>query len=361
VGNIFGSMSAGMDDAEYWKRLGGIVNDQGTLPIGMMGRVEPGTQALGMFGGVPLKPASPASVGIKAYHGSPHDFEQFDTGKIGTGEGAQAYGHGLYFADKEGVAQGYRDTLSRRNVTGKFDGQPLNNQRDWWNAIDKLNEQDWRQGKFLDLYGRLGGDKEWFVKQMRDDYRDQPDMLDALGKWDARMEASHRPGKMYEVNIRADPSHFLDWDKPLSNQAAPVQAALEGLGIKSDKEGLRAFDNALLQQLQPDTPFAALPKQPQDPSGEQLYQMARNAAYERGATSSYADEKPAASRVLQQAGIPGIKYLDQGSRGAGEGSRNYVVFDHNLIEIIKKYGIAAVLGAGLLGQDVTQMRNSGRV
>ena len=36
---------------------------------------------------------------IKAYHGSPYDFERFDMSKIGTGEGAQAYGHGLYFAE----------------------------------------------------------------------------------------------------------------------------------------------------------------------------------------------------------------------------------------------------------------------
>ena len=50
--------------------------------------------------------------GIVAYHGSPHSFDQFDTSKIGTGEGAQAYGHGLYFAGNEGVAQAYRKNLS---------------------------------------------------------------------------------------------------------------------------------------------------------------------------------------------------------------------------------------------------------
>ena len=36
---------------------------------------------------------------ITAYHGTPHQFEAFDVSKIGTGEGAQAYGHGLYFAE----------------------------------------------------------------------------------------------------------------------------------------------------------------------------------------------------------------------------------------------------------------------
>jgi hypothetical protein len=51
---------------------------------------------------------------ITAYHGSPHDFDEFDMSKIGTGEGAQAYGHGLYFAESEDVARGYRDALSHR-------------------------------------------------------------------------------------------------------------------------------------------------------------------------------------------------------------------------------------------------------
>ena len=42
--------------------------------------------------------------GIRAYHGSPHDFDRFDMSKIGTGEGAQAYGHGLYLAESPAVA-----------------------------------------------------------------------------------------------------------------------------------------------------------------------------------------------------------------------------------------------------------------
>jgi hypothetical protein len=48
----------------------------------------------------------------------------------------------------------------------------------------------------------------------------------------------------------------------------------------------------------------------------------------------------AATRALREAGIPGIKYLDQGSRGAGDGTRNYVVFDDKLVSILKRYGWA---------------------
>ena len=51
--------------------------------------------------------------GIRAYHGSPYEFDRFDISKLGTGEGQQAYGHGLYFAGKEDIAKWYRDKLSR--------------------------------------------------------------------------------------------------------------------------------------------------------------------------------------------------------------------------------------------------------
>lgn len=49
---------------------------------------------------------------MTAYHGSPHDFDEFSLNNIGTGEGAQAYGYGLYFAGKRAVAEHYRESLS---------------------------------------------------------------------------------------------------------------------------------------------------------------------------------------------------------------------------------------------------------
>ncbi len=92
-----------------------------TLGAGMLG-TERG--ALGTSGGA-----------IKAYHGSPHDFEKFDISKIGTGEGAQAFGHGLYFAENEGVAKQYRRDLSDktyRTGEGKGASEPHGNV---WQAV----------------------------------------------------------------------------------------------------------------------------------------------------------------------------------------------------------------------------------
>ncbi|MBS5237138.1 MAG: hypothetical protein KHY75_10600, partial [Enterococcus faecium] len=47
-----------------------------------------------------------------AWHGSPHDFDTFDLGAIGTGEGNQVHGWGLYFAKDRKVSDLYRRELS---------------------------------------------------------------------------------------------------------------------------------------------------------------------------------------------------------------------------------------------------------
>lgn len=81
------------------------------------GLAATGGLAAGAAGGLPDNALASNAVrmggdqapkGIRAYHGSPHDFDRFDMSKIGTGEGAQAYGHGLYFAENEGVAKSYK-------------------------------------------------------------------------------------------------------------------------------------------------------------------------------------------------------------------------------------------------------------
>src|SRR3990167_3149930 len=57
---------------------------------------------------------------VTVFHGSPHEFTQFDASKIGTGEGAQAYGHGLYFAENPKVAGNY---MNFGNWTQRASGQ----------------------------------------------------------------------------------------------------------------------------------------------------------------------------------------------------------------------------------------------
>ena len=137
------------------------------------------------------------------------------------------------------------------------------------------------------------------------------------------------------------PDHFLDWDKPLSEQSPEVQKALtpQGLGLKpigpvgdkgyygwADEAGNRV--GPLRTGSPPDAVF--------DPR-ETGMSIAKGAG-------SWKPEVAAAK--LQAAGIPGIRYLDQGSRAAGEGTHNYVTFTPEVIQIIRKYLFPGMVGGG---------------
>ncbi|NDG14046.1 MAG: hypothetical protein EB124_13040 [Betaproteobacteria bacterium] len=58
----------------------------------------------------------PGIAQLIAYHGSPHKFKKFDASKIGTGEGSQAFGHGLYFAENPEVAKNYAFGLANKQA-----------------------------------------------------------------------------------------------------------------------------------------------------------------------------------------------------------------------------------------------------
>ena len=78
-------------------------------------------------------------------HGSPHNFEQFQLEKIGTGEGAQAFGYGLYFTDGSKIAKGYADKLSK-DGTGTVYSVRIKDGRtsswaNWREPIDEAQEQ----------------------------------------------------------------------------------------------------------------------------------------------------------------------------------------------------------------------------
>ena len=80
------------------------------------------TMGGGGMGASRLAPAPRNALGMNVYQGSPHRFPptaknplgEFDASKIGTGEGAQAYGHGHYSAEAKDLAKSYQKDLSAR-------------------------------------------------------------------------------------------------------------------------------------------------------------------------------------------------------------------------------------------------------
>lgn len=270
--------------------------------------------ALGMAGLLP----GPKK-GIRAFHGSPHDFDRFDMSKIGTGEGAQAYGHGLYFAESEGVAKSYREKLGGV----KWDFTPASTAE-----ADAASEAR----RYLDS---VGWDDSIGIKSAL--VQKDPELADAF---DAMVRSGRatdtEAGRMYEVRINADPEDFLDWDKPLSQQSEKVRSAVDSLVRSSAADELRMWE---AQRRTADRRMREMGFEPkQSPPLKSIDELVEKMTPDLFAKGNEA--------VLRDAGIPGIKYLDQGSRTAGDGSRNYVVFDDKLIDILRKYGLFGSLGMG---------------
>ena len=275
---------------------------------------------------------------IEAYHGSPHTFDQFSLDKIGTGEGAQAYGHGLYFAEQEGVAKNYRDALTNKRIP---DGE----------HIDKVAFNVVRAGP-----NKTDAELVPFV---RNAYPNAPD--DRIAQAIATARANQQTGSMYQVRINADPNDFLDWDAPLHGQSPKVQDALRGFfkdtaptesyTVSQTASGRHTVRNVWGEVVGTYKSPEAAAKVVEDGNRSQ-FRGGGGLAYTRlGGNPIYGD-KGEASAKLAEAGIPGIKYLDQGSRGAGEGSRNFVVFDPKIIDIMKRYGVAAPVAAAILAGTV---------
>lgn len=286
----------------------------------------------------------PVVAPIRAYHGSPHDFDKFDLSKIGTGEGAQAYGHGLYFAENPKVAQDYRNRLAATDspsfytwrgmeVPGRsgpeshaislaYHDNPATARRIADEGLKAANAGEaWAM--------EMGGPTYWEkMKSVADQIR-------------SKREVEHKQGRMYEVGIRAKPEDFIDFDaKKLSQQTAPnfndlLRERLQRaryLGV--NENGPRQLDQAFRSWRMENAGMTETPIEA--------------ALSTRGAL--FGNSPEVISERLREAGIPGVKYLDEGSRSRNRGTRNFVVFDDGLVDILKKYGIAGLpAGAAAIG------------
>lgn len=291
------------------------------------------------------------------FHGSPHKFEKFALEKIGTGEGAQAYGHGLYFAENRDVAEGYKQALTQRHAKTTFDGRELAEPKDWWKLQDELEAAGkWRQRKALDLvdsWKRQGYDLDATGNILRNEYRNQPDMLSAIDEILPKVEVRRPDGALYEVSLDANPEDFLNWDAPLHEQPQAVQnAVLPGVDVRgladeladlSRRKDILAADRLPSNQMRDEQGWHALARQ------SEAIQQRLSIAQDGRTAYGYLDGAPIpvgspytrlgrmkAPQMLMDNGVQGIRYLDQGSRGAGQGTSNYVVFDPEIIEIMNR-------------------------
>lgn len=340
---------------------------------------------------------------MTAWHGSPHDHDGFDSSKIGTGEGAQAYGSGLYFSSVREIAEHYRNSLSDgiRGGLGLAGVMPSSTDKrlsyNTWSAAKKLSELLVSKSDVVQPFSKLDvvtqngvlsnvvdllHDFEVLNTVVRlipidvvnmlsgkkfssDALLNNPSMLIDLLPTNAndlvpsRIQAvnvltaavalaaakvhtglvrfdvspsdflaasgairhgvspdilSKIPhpnefvkGRLYKVELAPEPDEYLDWDKPLSEQAKADLlrdvAEQESMPVNYRRKALH-----------------------EGRTGEDFYK----------ALSAVLGSDEAASKVLNSYGIRGIRYLDGSSRSAGNGTSNYVIFDSADVKITAK-------------------------
>jgi hypothetical protein len=179
-------------------------------------------------------------IGMTTWHGSPHVFERFDLSKLGTGEGAQAYGSGLYVAQNPKVAEDYAKNIMGPKAT------PENVALKVLNATGNENTAATR------------------LKQIFPQINDAEIQLSID-------TAKNYKGNIYKVDVPdTHIRRMLDWDAPIKEQPVVVRKLAKSLGMDINDLG-----------------------------GDLLAQVGKDEA---------------GRKTLQNAGVRGIKYLDEKSR-----------------------------------------------
>jgi hypothetical protein len=245
-----------------------------------------------------------------AYHGSPYRFDRFSLEHMGKGEGAQAYGWGLYFAGSKEVAEWYRAKLAAKDAEVIFTGK---------SGLKQTIGQNGREGIAARFVAAFEGDIDAALEELKrgvavfvnDDSMRQA--YDWLVRNRDRLEYRQKDtGQTYKVEIPDDGSYLL-WDKPLSEQPETVKKWVDSLPHKETPGGTKIkFPNG--EEL-----FSS-----SDPNGSTLYAMLTEADPSMG--------QEGASKFLRDIGVPGIKYLD-----GSEGSYNYVIFDDSAVKVLETY------------------------
>jgi hypothetical protein len=283
----------------------------------------------------------PNLMGLTAYHGTPHTIKgKFDISKVGTGEGAQAYGHGMYFAENPAVAKEYQKSLSGRT---DFNQQPSDSA--FIHAVESFRQ--------------AGTPLSAIPTEMKKAYKSATDKDIQLA-----IQATEK-GNLYKVDIPdADIPNMLNWDLPINQQSAKVQEIAKQLdpNLLADTPHLivrgepRHWTEVVdsLQDLQNPKVIKLLKKiygesaevmpygdyLASKMTGEQLYRNLSNPTQWSKEAALYAMkagmEDAAVSARLNELGVKGIRYKDAMSRGADDGTSNFVVFDPAQVKILEQ-------------------------
>ena len=304
--------------------------------------------------------------GTNLYHGSPHKFNKFSTDNIGSGEGNQSFGWGLYFTDNKGIGEHYADVGNNNNrarikndlISGEFrDSLYVNkdtmsdelqrflskngynitanmNPDELAQQVDSLRQQSQYYGKKADEMAGTGFDSDFIAASEK--YNNLASELEQIVRNSsekrrlAEEEINQRVNdvgnsrNLYNVDLASSDGRdfdFLSWYDtvdPEQKHKIKQQALAENL---TDKWGTSVRDT---ESYPNSIPFDT------DESGASIYHKLQS---EWGMTPKET------SMFLSRAGIDGIIYpadslFNANNRDLGRAeSTNYVVFDENNVKV----------------------------
>jgi len=252
--------------------------------------------------------------------GEPSDLGLFDMNRIGQGEGAQAFGRGLYFSGSENIAKDYREDLT--GITQRM--------------LDNLPNME---------IGKQAGSGRYALYDKETGFLDTDYPSFATEK-EAQEYIDNPPtGALYSVDLDVDESMLLDYDAPLIDQYFKVtDAVFETPFVKKlvkameERGGYVDMAGDVLDNRGVDVP-----------EGADIYELLENSTFEdiENFASNFPDELGGPeqrardlAKQLKEAGVPGISY--EAGRHSGfigddaDKVKNYVIFDDELIKIVDR-------------------------
>jgi hypothetical protein len=300
-----------------------------------------------------VRQARPRVFDHRAFHGTPHEIDRFTTEKIGSGEGAQAYGWGLYFASNKAVATWYRDVLGTAKLEVTADHKYPAHERGKRVVLDHFSGGEREYDLAYRALMKHQGNVEQAITQVRSEGIRRAAMglddkvydyaVDYLREWKARgVRYIPHGGRIYQVDLAPKENEYLDWDKPLHRQGDKVKLAISSPLFESffaDMQRSKPGTMTPWEWMTGEDFYEALVGTKGFTRLEPSLASALKGALGEELDTQYIpfDKRPkAASKLLLSLGVPGIKYLDQRSRGVGSGTHNFVIFDDSAINIVER-------------------------
>jgi hypothetical protein len=227
---------------------------------------------------------------MNAWHGTPHEVKgNFDLAKVGTGEGAQMYGHGIY-------------TSLDKDFASKFKPRDLQYEEN----LMKLYSQAEKKGDYNSMEVLESAMLHATPNDLLQQYPAQTKLIEQI-------RGIPQKSSLYKVDVPDEQIPLmLDWDAPITQQPKLLQILKDNPVIANELKAGKSLDEL---------------------KGSDVY-LAFASNFDAGQKEAY----KLASENLNSLGIPGIKYLERNSKQP-DGVTNLVSFQPETIKILERNDI----------------------